>query len=147
MHRKIPLAAHCLTRYTELPDNKGICLAGCKTMETVEHPMSCSMYTQIRNEVFGHDNVIKDLNSELKKMLKFLKKIKRDTTLFSNSQCGELSTRWGYRWGSAAWPLPSLGTGSADDEEEGELTSLTHLVKELGAYNFQNHFLMRCLST
>ena len=31
-------------------------------METVEHLISCPMYTQPRNEVFGHDNVIKDLN-------------------------------------------------------------------------------------
>ena len=76
---KSPLAAHCLTRYAGLPDNKGVCLAGCNTMETVEHLISCPMYTQPRNEVFGHDNVIKDLNSQPKKMLKFLKKIKRDT--------------------------------------------------------------------
>ena len=76
---KSPLAAHCLTRYAGLPDNLGVCLAGCDTMETVEHLISCPMYTQPRNEVFGHDNVIKDLNSQPKKILKFLQKIKRDT--------------------------------------------------------------------
>ena len=79
-------------------------------METVKHLMNCPMYAQPRNEVFGHENVIKDLNSEPKKMLKFLKKMKRDTPLLSIRQNGATD---GDR------PLPSLGTGSADDEEEG----------------------------
>ena len=76
---KSPLAAHCLTRYSGLPDDKGKCLAGCDTMETVDHLLNCPIYAQPRHYVFGHDDVTQDLNQEPKKILKFLKKIDRLT--------------------------------------------------------------------
>ena len=53
-------------------------------METVEHLISCPIYnTKPRIGAFGHDNVIKDLNSEPKKIRKFLKKDNKRYSPFS----------------------------------------------------------------
>ena len=78
---KSPLAAHCLTRYGRL-NNKGVCPAGCNTMETVEHRISCPMYAKPRN------NVIKDLNGEPRKIPKFLRRSKNILPLPLNVYVG-----------------------------------------------------------
>ena len=58
-------------------------------MDTVEHLIICPMYAKPRNEVLGHHNIIKD--GEPRKVLKFVKKINRDTPLLSNILRGDLS--------------------------------------------------------
>jgi len=76
---KSPLAAHCLAKYKNLPENKGMCLAGCNTKETVEHLLTCPIYAKQRQDVCGLDSPIVLLNDDPVRVLKFLRKIGRLT--------------------------------------------------------------------
>ena len=69
---KTPLAAHCLAKYKNLPDSKGMCVEGCNVKETVEHLLTCPIYAKQRNEVCGPSNIL-----EPAKVLKFLRRIGR----------------------------------------------------------------------
>ena len=56
---KCPIAAHCLAKYKGLEEEKGYCLAGCKTKEenkTVEHLLKCPMYDLQRRDVMERED-------------------------------------------------------------------------------------------
>ena len=75
---KSPIAAHCLAKYLNLPDDKGLCLAGCGAKETVEHLLLCPIYAKQREEICETEDPVKVLlNKNPVKILEFLRRIGR----------------------------------------------------------------------
>ena len=59
---KSPLAANCLYKYLGLKEEDGLCLAGCKEKETVEHLLTCVMYDKQRWETLQDKDILTALN-------------------------------------------------------------------------------------